>query len=410
MNSKIVRVISILLSVFIILYVAVQAVSFFYSPYEVQTVFKTTVNNSVFLNGLVVRDEAVITQEKNGVIRYQVQNGAKVAQQSVIAKKYGSEADMLAQEKAESLGKEIAVLTEAQDKGATAAATLDSITTQINESYLELMGLLAEKNLGKLQEYKLGLQGLLSKKQIIIGQQENYSERINALKSEQKKLLDSIQTKPAEVKSPNSGYFAQTVDGLESQYACADAGEVTYDELEALAAHEGSTDGGSNYLGKIIKSFEWKLVLFVSDKESPSLKTDRKVKLVFPNYGSSEYPATVSSVELDRETGKHRVVLDCDIMDNNITKMRAEKVELILSEVTGIQVPKEAIRYENNEMGVYEKTGRKLYFRKIDSLYENDEFVISKEHETDDSKHVYVHHYDDVVIKGKDLYDKKPIS
>ena len=408
MNSKIVRVVSVLLSVFIIIYVIVQAVGFFYSPYEVQTVFKTTVNNSVLLNGLVLRDEEVISQEKSGVIRYQVQNGAKVAQQSVIAKKYGSEADMLAQEKAESIGEEIAVLTEAQDKGATAAATLDSITTQINESYLELMSLLAEKNLDRLQEYKLGLQGLLSKKQIIIGRQENYNERIEALRQEQTSLLNSIKTAPLEVKSPNSGYFAQTVDGLESQFACEDAAQITYDQVEALAKEPVS--GQSSYIGKIIKSFEWKLVLFVSDNEVPYLETGSKVNVVFPSYGSTAYPVAVNSVELDRETGKHRLVLDCDIMDNNITKMRAEKVELILDEVTGIQIPKEAIRYEDNEMGVYEKTGRKLYFRKIDSLYENDDFVISKDHDTDDSDHVYVHHYDDVVIKGKDLYDKKPIS
>lgn len=407
MNSKIVRVISVSLSVFVILYVIVQAVQFFYSPYEVQTVFKSTVNNSVLLNGLVIRDEEVISQEKTGVIRYQVHNGAKVAQQSVIAKKYSSEADMLAQEKAEGLEEEIAVLDGAQSKGAITSATLDSITTQINESYLELMGLLAEKNFSRVEEYKLSIQGLMSKKQILIGQQENYSERIAALKAEQRALLDGIKTKPVEVKSPNSGYFAQSVDGLESQFACADAEKVTFDQLEAAALKSG---GGSNYLGKIIKSFEWKLVLFVGDKEAAALKPGGKVSLVFPNYGSTVYSAVVSSLEADPETGRYRVVFNCDIMDNNITKMRAEKVELILSEVTGIQIPKKAVRYENNEMGVYEKTGRKLYFRKIDLLYENDEFVISKEHETDDSKHVYVHHYDDVVIKGKDLYDKKPIS
>ncbi len=409
MNVKIVRVVSILLSVFIIIYVVVQVAGFFYSPYEVQTVYKTTVNNSVILNGLVIRDEEVIDQQKSGVIRYQVQNGAKVAQQSVIAKKYSSEADMLTQEKAEALNEEIAVLTEAQDKGATAAATLDSVTAQINEDYLELMGLIAKKDLDRLQEYKLSLQGLLSKKQVIIGRQENYNERINALKVEQKNLLNSIKEKPVEIKSPNSGYFAQTVDGLEDDYSCANAKKVTYDQIDALAANQGGISG-NDQLGKIIKSFEWKLVMFVSDKEAASLKTGEKIKLTFPNYGSKEYSAVIDSLELDPDTGSYQVVFACNIMDNGITKMRLEKVELILSEVTGIQIPKEAIRYEENEMGVYEKTGRKLYFRKIDSLYENDEFVISKEHEADDSKHVYVHHYDDVVIKGKDLYDKKPIS
>ena len=50
-----------------------------------------------------------------------------------------------------------------------------------------------------------------------------------------------------------------------------------------------------------------------------------------------------------------------------------------------------------------------MYFRKIDKLYETDDYIISKIHE-DDGDHEYVHQNDDVVIKGKDLYDQKPVG
>lgn len=66
MNSKIIKIISVLLSVFIIVYVIIQIITFFYSPYEAQTVFRATVNNSIRTQALAVRDETVISQNKVG--------------------------------------------------------------------------------------------------------------------------------------------------------------------------------------------------------------------------------------------------------------------------------------------------------------------------------------------------------
>lgn len=412
MNSKIVKVITGLLSVFVILYVAAQAVDYFYSPYKAQTVFKSTVNNSIFTDALVLRDETVIDQNKQGVIRYLVQNGSKVAQKSVIAEKYKSESDMLFQKQIESISEEIEVLTQAQDKGSTAAATLDSLTTQINDSYLEMMDAMQEGVYDSLNDYKYKLQGLIAKKHIVIGKQQDYNQRISALKQQQKDLQGSISQKPSVIASPHSGYFAQYVDGMESKYSRAGAKEVTAEEIQSLVAQKSQTaaSGQSDKIGKIISTFEWNMTAYVSPEDAAALKEGQKVSVAFPSFGEKQYPMVVESVELDNATQTNQVILSCNIMDNNVTKMRAEKAEIILSKVTGIQIPKTAIRYENDEMGVYEKTGRKLYFRKIDKIYENQEYVISKDHEEDDRKHVYVHNYDDVVIEGKGLYDEKPIG
>lgn len=116
MNSKIIKIVSVLLSVFIIIYVGVQAFYFFYSPYEAETVFRTTVNNSLKTQALVFRDETMLDAEKGGILNYRVQNGGKVAQKSVIADKYSTEQDMLSQNRIEQIEAEIAVLTEAQKK------------------------------------------------------------------------------------------------------------------------------------------------------------------------------------------------------------------------------------------------------------------------------------------------------
>ncbi|MDD6236966.1 MAG: HlyD family efflux transporter periplasmic adaptor subunit [Clostridiales bacterium] len=411
-NSKIIKIISVLLSVFIILYVVTQAVSFFYSPYETETVFETTINNSIHTSGLVIRNEKVIDQKKQGVLSYQIPNGSKVSKNSVIAMRYATEQDMLTQAKIESITKEINVLTEAQRKGATVGATLDSITTQLNETYLQLMGDLNNRALDELEDYKLNIQELISKKHIVIGKQADYNAKIASLRAEQKELQSSIQSKPNSVTADHSGYFAQTVDGYEEQFRCEDAGSVSIDTLNQLITQKKEVDankGEDTYIGKIIDSFEWKMVARVNKTDITSIKAGTSVRLIFHAYGDTEYEATVDSVDFDKDREQNTVVFSCNIMDNNITRMRIEDVEIAKSSVTGIKVPKKAVRYENDEIGVYEKIRQKLYFRKIDKLYETEDYIISKIHE-DDSNHEYVHQYDDVVIKGKDLYDQKPVG
>ncbi len=260
MNSRIIKIISVLLSVFIILYVITQVVSFFYSPYETETVFTTTINNSIQTSGLMIRDESVINQKKQGVLSYQIPNGSKVSKNSVIAMRYASEQDMLTQTKIESITKEIEVLTEAQKKGATVGATLDSITAQLNETYLQLMGDLKENTLDGLEEYKLSVQELISKKHIVIGKKTDYNTGIASLQAEKKELQNSIKSKPTAVTADNSGYFAQTVDGYEQQFRCADAAQISVDTLNQLVAQKKEIDAGkgeTEYIGKLIDSFDW---------------------------------------------------------------------------------------------------------------------------------------------------------
>ena len=64
----------------------------------------------------------------------------------------------------------------------------------------------------------------------------------------------------------------------------------------------------------------------------------------------------------------------------------------------------------NGDKGVYVKYGQEMQFKLVDIIYENEEYFVSenKETEPDRSKHVRV--YDDVIVKGSDLYDGKQLS
>ena len=100
------------------------------------------------------------------------------------------------------------------------------------------MGDLNNNSLDELEDYKLNIQELISKKHIVIGKKTDYNTKIASLRAEQKELQNSIQSKLTAVTAENSGYFAQTVDGYENQFRCDDAAKVSIDTLNQLVAQK----------------------------------------------------------------------------------------------------------------------------------------------------------------------------
>ena len=59
----------------------------------------------------------------------------------------------------------------------------------------------------------------------------------------------------------------------------------------------------------------------------------------------------------------------------------------------------------DGELGVFIKYGDTVKFRKVNIIYETDDFIVSS---LDDDGDGYLTMYDEVIVTGKDLYvDKK---
>ncbi|MDE5859099.1 MAG: hypothetical protein K2H23_01710, partial [Oscillospiraceae bacterium] len=113
-------------------------------------------------------------------------------------------------------------------------------------------------------------------------------------------------------------------------------------------------------------------------------------------------PDTVSAVIEDMIVSDNPdesiIVLSCDKLTYNLVQRRVERVELILNDYNGIRVPREAIRFDkNNEKGVYILLGQKISFKKIDAVFECDEYILSRI--TSDASFVSV--YDDIITSGE---------
>ena len=126
---------------------------------------------------------------------------------------------------------------------------------------------------------------------------------------------------------------------------------------------------------------------------------DEKVTLKFQSTS-----VTAGGVIYDiRETGdskKSIVIVKCDELNHDLVQHRTERVEMIKGEYEGIKVPRKAIRFrkEDNEKGVYVRLGEQILFKKLEVVYEGDDYVLSKLNAGDD----FISLYDDIVVEGVD--------
>ena len=69
---------------------------------------------------------------------------------------------------------------------------------------------------------------------------------------------------------------------------------------------------------------------------------------------------------------------------------------MIFDEYTGVKVPREAIRFQGQQKVTYVMLGQQIIFKKIDVIYEGDDYVLSK-NTSDDS---YLLLYDQILLEG----------
>jgi hypothetical protein len=89
------------------------------------------------------------------------------------------------------------------------------------------------------------------------------------------------------------------------------------------------------------------------------------------------------------------VVLSCDRLDEALVESRVQSAELIFDEYQGLKVPRSAIRFQGDQKGVYVILGKDVTFKKINVIYEGDDYVLSENTSNED----YLLLYDQILLE-----------
>ncbi|MBE6837636.1 MAG: hypothetical protein E7509_06595 [Ruminococcus sp.] len=407
MNAATSKIIRALIIIVVLVFFVSKVYESFKDNYNTEEAISYNVNENIVFEGVFVRNETVITHDTHGVIDYLYPDGSKLSNSSIIANIYENEQQIYAKYKIQELYKELDNLEHSQNPGTTSYAKPDTIKSQIDDKYLQITAAIEACDLKKVTSLKNDLVTLMNIYNVVTKSETDYKDREEEINKQILNYQNQYALPISTIETNQTGYFVSSTDGFEDVITIDNVNSVNIELIENIIEGKGAQKK-ENAVGKIFDSYECKIVGVIKPTNKFLKGDSLKIRL-----GTSDITYHVDVYDIIKENDKQWIlILDCEAIDEKISNERVEKIELIFQEFTGLKVPREAIRFKElietqqdengldvavkvKYKGVYVRMGQEITFKKINVIYEGDNFVIS-ENISDTN---YLNLYDQIILE-----------
>ena len=421
----IIAVLSILVISYIVYLIASSNIS---RTVETEEAVNAGISDVIHTDCFVVRKEEYITNDTDGVLSYSVNNGDDISVGQTIADVYNNENDAVYRQQIASVNSQIKDLRDLSETYYKDSLSLETVDSQINNN---LFSVLSDVNCGDFTNAKSLSNNLLfsiCERQIITGEAKDFTSKISQLKNKKDELESNCSESIGTVSSDKAGYFVSAPDGYEKSVKYANVKKILVDDLKKIKKSKIP----DNVIGKVITNPDWYVVCEISADDavglSKLLNQGAEISVKMPSLKAESIPATIYSINQSGKKQSAVLVLKCDYMDSYLATARSEKLEITTLSYEGIKVAKRAIHEatvektvkdkkgktttkEKKVQGVYVLHGSELRFKEISIVYSSSDYVLcnpSPEEGVLFSDET-IELYDQVIVKGDNLYDGKVI-
>ncbi len=417
MRSPWTTVVVVILSLFVLLVAAGQLFFANGHGYATEVAYSYDHEVNVPFDGVYMRDETLIYDTGSGVLSFENSDGTKVGKSSVIARRYKSENDSAYLRRIGQLKSQITVLESAEKLIGTDSSQLEAISIQINESHSDMISAVLNGDFSRAAAKQNSLLEAMCKREITLGDADDYAAKRAALDSEISRLQSLISGSVREIFAGNAGYFVSSTDGYENEIGYGDTELMTEEKINDIVASpkKGQQSG---VIGKLIADYHWRVAGVIGADYVQSISAGDTAEIRVGSDGKKFKVKLVSKNITD--DNKAVCVFECDRLDAVVVSGRTARFKLIINSYGGLRVPRKALRYnDGGELGAFVEYGQTLVFKKVDVLYWADDYVICKQnvlkkYDDEYAERVldddYLKLYDIMITEGKDLYDGKFIG
>ncbi|MGI6746536.1 MAG: HlyD family efflux transporter periplasmic adaptor subunit [Acutalibacteraceae bacterium] len=404
-TGRVKLVLSVLSVVLLLVYFVYQTKLISKEDYSTQVVMKTEDLEHYNCNGFIVRDERYITSGYSGMAVTLVKNGERVTKGDTVCLVFKDTAAAEDYVRIKALEKEIKRYEQLSGQANIQTFDVSSINADIKDRCRKLQSAADSGNLSSLSDRVDDFRNSVTSLQIATGSTFSFQEKLGSLRNELSQLTSSSLPYEA-VTADSAGYFSGYSDGFENSVSISDIDNISPELLHTIFQAKAASVQ-SNVRGKLIKGFKWYILCVVENKYFGELKNTDDVYVNIPLQGIERLPTKVHSFG-NKGAEKTVLVLECNLMNESLCTLRSADLQIIIKEHEGYKIDSAAVRVLDGQQGVYVKTGNLIRFRKINVIYATDEYVISAPPE--DGASGYVRLYDEVILKGEDLFDGKLIG
>lgn len=375
------------------------------------------IQNTLKVNGFVVRDEEVIQTDHDlkSCVKYLFNDGEKVSKNGVLAQFYDNDSNAKFGYKIDSLNKEIELLEKLNSCKYNYSQSINAVNSKINDEIKNLRTYLNDSNIKSSIESRNNILYLLNEKQIILGKNVDFEDKIQDLKNEKEKLASQNCSIISEIKSPTSGDFISHIDNFENKFNYKNLKFEDFTGFNPESITPESSNG--NEIGKIIKSPTWYIVSKIDENEAKRTLEGSEVKISVDGLNFiKNIPGKVEVVKKDFDEGNYTLIISCEYMNKDLASIRNEEFKITSESYSGLIINRNAVHEDpepsdtsERKFGVYVVMGNYLKFKKINPAFWSDKEVVCSYTPTEEADNNYLQLGDLVVTEGTDLYSGKKI-
>ena len=420
------RIVMLLVLAAVVITIGATALSSLRELYPTVTAYSYSVDDSMEATGFLVRQETVLPGQ-GGTVEVLPDEGEKVSKGETVALLYQSDAGLTQRQALQQLQLEREQLEYAlaQAGGGGDSAQLSN---RVADAIAALRGAAASGDLTGLERQAMELKSLIYKRSYTLGLDgADSAAALQASLDDVNAQISSLTAQAAQstsrVTAGQSGIFSGLVDGYESLITPAMLEELTPAQLEGLAQAQPSEDPSA--IGKLITNSTWYFTCTLPEEDAQRLVEGRTVTVRFSRDWSGEVDMTVERLS-DPSDGQVVVVLSADKFLSDVTLLRRQTVELVFDTVTGIRLPKEALRVDQRTVtdsetgeqsqvsvtGVYALVGQQAEFKQVTVLAEEDSYILVAPvtGSAPSQAKKALRAGDKIIISSGELYDGKVIN
>jgi hypothetical protein len=383
------------------IYIGIQMVKILDRTYTTQTAVSYTMADTITCDGLLGMEESEILYNGTGVLGYLAQNGERVSAGTAVAQVFENETQAANFALALRLKEEIDLLEKAQTTSTT-AVDVDSLSKQTLNGVYDILNCIQTGNYVDVSEGCSAVQLAQNKLQIGTGVMTDFSQRIAALTAQREAALAAVSAVP--VSADAAGYFVSAQDSVQQPYTVQQLQDMTPAQLQE-AVNQPSVPHDASVAGKLILDYRWRYFASVSAKQAAKFTEGSKVSISFPSVSAQTVPAQVVSVVIDDETQTAKVELLSDYINGTIVTLEHAQAQITFSTYTGIRIDKEALHVIEGVNYVYVRLGNVAYQKRVQIVFEDENYILVSPTKKTGENEVAL--FDEVIVKGTDLYDKK---
>ena len=407
----------------VVIYLAVSAVTSLSDPLFTTVSYTYSVDDAIEVTGFLVRQEQSLGAQ-TAYADILPAEGEKVAKGERVAYLYQDASALERRSQIQALSLQLEqmeyTLSKPEDQRSSAKLTQD-----ILQDIVDLRADVARGDLTEVAQEALDLKSLIYRREFAYGEGDVAvtQQTISSLRSQISALQASASRDTQVVIAPVSGVFSDLVDGYESLLTPALLESLTPSGLGEIARRTVAADESA--VGKLITDSRWYFVCTLSEEEARRLVEGEQITLRFSRDWSGEVTMDIERLS-EPENGSVLAVFSATRSLADTTLLRRQTVELVFESVTGIRVPKEAVRVEQRtrtdpdteevityqETGVYAMVGAKAEFKPVTILAEGEDFFLVESapfqnpDNTAETKRA-LRSGDEIIVRAEDLYDGK---